>query len=230
MKGLSPAGDSSPNPMRPGFFGFDLNLLDVTLVVAAHSIEDRGISHRKQDQINVRLPQIKRRPIECWQIRVLGKPDGVRQTDQHLVMQPGKGFGAEEGVAKTARFLLDNVKDLRRIVAFGIILHNVGLLGRNDHADLLCAGSDHSLHQILGDRFGPFHTLYDARPHRQQLFGAAQRLDALPGAGGRNYSDHRATSWASALVGQAERASSKYWSNCLARTAPVWSSNVRSRA
>src|SRR5215470_8924699 len=129
-------------------------------------------------------------------------------------MQFGEGLGAEESIAESLGFLLHNIKNLCGIIAFGIVLNNVTFVSRDNHANLLRAGSDHSLNQVFGDGLGPLVTVNQAGSHRQQFFGTTQRLDTFACPRGRNDSNHECTSAEPALLGTAEFASSKYRSNC----------------
>src|SRR5215813_2412669 len=142
-------------------------------------------------------------------------------------MQFGEGLGAEESVAESLGFLLHNIKNLCGIFAFGIVLNNVTFFSGDNHANLLRAGSDHPFHQVFGDRLGPLMTVDQARSHWQQFLGTAEGLDTFACPGSRNDSNHECTSVEHACFGMVEFASSKYRSNCRARTLPVCSSNVR---
>src|SRR5215469_16514815 len=142
-------------------------------------------------------------------------------------MHFGEGLGAKESIAESLRFSLHNIKNLCSIIAFGIVLNNVTLVRRDNHANLLRPGSDHSLNQIFGDGLGPLVTVNQARSHRQQFLGTTQRLDTFACPRSRNDSNHECTSAEPALPGTVEFASSKYRSNCRARTLPVCSSNAR---
>src|SRR5947209_2747382 len=142
----------------------------------------------------------------------------------------GKRFSAEERVTKSLGLLLYDIEDFSGIVALGIILHNISLLGGDDHADLLGPSRNHSLYKIFRDGLGPLNSIHHARAYRQQFLGTAQRLNALSGTCGGNNSNHQATSLVSTFEDEADWASSKYCSNCFARTVPVCSSIVRRRA
>src|SRR5215472_3775401 len=144
-------------------------------------------------------------------------------------MMAGERLSAKKGVAQPARGLLHDVKNLRCIVALGVVLDDVSLFGGDDHANLIGAGGDHPLHQVFRNRFRTLHAVYQPRPDRQQLLGAAQRLYALPRPRRRNDADHCATSVCTDSF-FTEKASSRYLSNCPARTFPVCSSRVRCRA
>src|SRR5262249_37651491 len=128
-------------------------------------------------------------------------------------MVAGKRLSAEERIAQAARGLLHHVKDFRRVVAGGVVLDDVSLFRRDNHADVVGSGGDHPFNEILGDRFRTLYAIDQAGAYRQQLLGAAQWLYALTGAGRGNNADHCATSGATSAGRDSvftETASSRY--------------------
>src|SRR2546421_3983316 len=113
-----------------------------------------------------------------------------------MIMRPGKWLSTKQRVTKPLRLLLNDIEDLSRVVALGKITHDVGLFRGDHHANLLGAGGNHAFDQILGHGFRTLCSINYSRSHGQKLLRAAERLDALTSAGGRNDPDHATSPFA----------------------------------
>src|SRR5215475_15750151 len=108
-------------------------------------------------------------------------------------MRSGKGLPAEQSITQSLWLPLDYIENLCRVAALGEVAHDVSLFCRDYHADLFCPGSNHALDEVLCDCLWTLNTFHHARSYGQELFGTAEWLDALAGAG-RGYDSDHATS------------------------------------
>src|SRR3954462_14217380 len=109
-------------------------------------------------------------------------------------MLPDERIRAKERVAKALRLLLHDIENFSSIPSLGVVTNDVALLGRDDHADLRSAGSNHALDHVLGDCLRTLHSIDHPRSDGKKLFRTAEWLNALPSPGCGNDADHASTS------------------------------------
>jgi hypothetical protein len=100
------------------------------------------------------------------------------------------GERAEDRVAKPRRLGLHDIGDAGRSDPGAVVVHDVALAGRDDEAELVDAGLDHPLDQMLAYGAWPFDAVLKPAADRQQLLGEGQRLDAAADPGRWNDAPH----------------------------------------
>src|SRR5947209_19123798 len=86
----------------------------------------------------------------------------------------------EEGVTKSRRPGLHDVRNIDAIQPAAIVVHYVSLGRRNHETNLVSSSADEPLHQVFADCLG---ALAAPIANRQQLLGESERLYACSVAG-----------------------------------------------
>src|SRR3954453_5756423 len=98
---------------------------------------------------------------------------------------------SEYRVAQTSRLRLYDINNGGLADRAAVILQYVGFPGGNDKADLIGAGAQHALDQILADSARALGRAIEAAADEQQLLRERQRLNASAAACGRHDTPHR---------------------------------------
>src|SRR5439155_13205665 len=111
-----------------GVWVLHLNLSHAPALIRDNGVEQFRLAHGKQK---------KREPMVVQEAKsVLGKPDGIRQTDHHRLIRMNQRQGAKYGVAKSRGPRLDDVANCHRPGSSAVILQDVRFSRRNYQTDL----------------------------------------------------------------------------------------------
>src|SRR3954452_25340380 len=107
MESVAGGGDGSPNPVRTSIRDFHFHLFYVSVLVADHGVELRGIENGKTDQVHVGMAVFFKRNA----VSVFRKPDGIGQSEEDVIVMAREWFRAEKCIAESVWILLHNVED-----------------------------------------------------------------------------------------------------------------------
>ena len=97
--------EGSPDPVRDRVRFLDLDLLHAVLAVEEDGVEQLGAFDGKEEKREL--------PIRKVPQRVVGEPDGIRETDEHLLGGCDERQRREDRIAQPGGMRLDAVEGAR---------------------------------------------------------------------------------------------------------------------